>query len=112
MFRFPSILTKIISSKIIKRGAARWTPDTEWIRQFDGPVMYPDETTSKWKMPPWNGKIPIPEKTFRNVIINFGPAHPAAHGVLRMMVELEGEVVVFDSVVPCEKHSTLRLILF
>ena len=30
----------------------------------------------------------------RNFTINFGPAHPAAHGVLRLVLELDGEVVV------------------
>jgi NADH dehydrogenase (ubiquinone) Fe-S protein 2 len=29
--------------------------------------------------------------------INFGPQHPAAHGVLRLVVELNGEVVKFSS---------------
>jgi len=29
----------------------------------------------------------------RNFTINFGPQHPAAHGVLRMVLELDGEVV-------------------
>jgi NADH dehydrogenase (ubiquinone) Fe-S protein 2 len=29
----------------------------------------------------------------KNFIINFGPQHPAAHGVLRLVLELEGEVV-------------------
>jgi NADH-quinone oxidoreductase subunit D len=29
----------------------------------------------------------------RNFTINFGPQHPAAHGVLRMILELDGEVV-------------------
>ena len=29
----------------------------------------------------------------KNVTLNFGPQHPAAHGVLRMLVELDGEVV-------------------
>jgi len=28
-----------------------------------------------------------------NVTINFGPQHPAAHGVLRLILELDGEVV-------------------
>ncbi|HTO78885.1 MAG TPA: NADH-quinone oxidoreductase subunit D [Methylocystis sp.] len=31
--------------------------------------------------------------TLRNFEINFGPVHPAAHGVLRLILELEGEVV-------------------
>jgi len=30
----------------------------------------------------------------QNFTINFGPQHPAAHGVLRLILELEGEVVV------------------
>ena len=29
----------------------------------------------------------------RKFNINFGPQHPAAHGVLRMVLELDGEVV-------------------
>ncbi len=30
----------------------------------------------------------------RNYTINFGPQHPAAHGVLRLVLELDGEVIV------------------
>jgi NADH-quinone oxidoreductase subunit D len=33
------------------------------------------------------------EATVRNFSINFGPQHPAAHGVLRLVLELDGEVV-------------------
>ena len=33
------------------------------------------------------------ESSLRNFTINFGPQHPAAHGVLRMVLELDGEVV-------------------
>ena len=29
----------------------------------------------------------------RNYTLNFGPQHPAAHGVLRLVLELDGEVV-------------------
>jgi NADH-quinone oxidoreductase subunit D len=29
----------------------------------------------------------------RNYTMNFGPQHPAAHGVLRLVLELDGEVV-------------------
>ena len=33
------------------------------------------------------------EAALRNFTINFGPQHPAAHGVLRLVLELDGEVV-------------------
>ena len=29
----------------------------------------------------------------RNYTLNFGPQHPAAHGVLRLVLEMDGEVV-------------------
>src|SRR5579871_877312 len=34
------------------------------------------------------------EQALRNFTINFGPQHPAAHGVLRMVLEMDGEIVV------------------
>ena len=33
------------------------------------------------------------EQNLRNFSINFGPQHPAAHGVLRLVLELDGEIV-------------------
>jgi len=33
------------------------------------------------------------ERQVRNFNINFGPQHPAAHGVLRLVLELDGEIV-------------------
>jgi NADH-quinone oxidoreductase subunit D len=33
------------------------------------------------------------ETSIRNFTVNFGPQHPAAHGVLRLVLELDGEVV-------------------
>jgi NADH-quinone oxidoreductase subunit D len=35
----------------------------------------------------------MPESEVRTFNINFGPQHPAAHGVLRLVLELDGEVV-------------------
>ncbi len=36
---------------------------------------------------------PAPAEEKRTFTINFGPQHPAAHGVLRLVLELDGEVV-------------------
>ena len=33
------------------------------------------------------------DDTIGNYTINFGPQHPAAHGVLRMVMELDGEII-------------------
>lgn len=41
-------------------------------------------------------------KTMKNFTINFGPQHPAAHGVLRLVLELQGEQVV-----KCDPHIGL-----
>jgi NADH-quinone oxidoreductase subunit D len=32
-------------------------------------------------------------KKLKNLTLNFGPQHPAAHGVLRLILELDGEVI-------------------
>jgi NADH-quinone oxidoreductase subunit D len=35
----------------------------------------------------------MPESSVRTFTINFGPQHPAAHGVLRLLLDLDGEII-------------------
>src|SRR5206468_10412147 len=34
-----------------------------------------------------------PAVDLKNLTLNFGPQHPAAHGVLRLVLEMDGEVI-------------------
>jgi NADH-quinone oxidoreductase subunit D len=52
--------------------------------------------TAGTDVPPSQGITPDPqsdEVQIANYTINFGPQHPAAHGVLRLVMELDGEIV-------------------
>ncbi|OCT66641.1 hypothetical protein XELAEV_18042893mg [Xenopus laevis] len=80
----------------------QWQPDVEWTEQYAGAVMYPSTITEKWVPAPWNDKDPPIQKAVSNLTINFGPQHPAAHGVLRLVMELSGE-----SVKRCDPHIGL-----
>ncbi|KAL2916271.1 ndufs2, NADH ubiquinone oxidoreductase 49 kd subunit [Polyrhizophydium stewartii] len=59
--------------------------------------------TSRWFVPPLvrqsSDRIEVPiyegeDPSLDTYTVNFGPQHPAAHGVLRLLLELRGEVVV------------------
>ncbi|NWR26079.1 NDUS2 protein, partial [Emberiza fucata] len=75
------------------RRSRQWQPDLEWAQQYAGAIMYPSKATEKWVPPPWNDKDPVAHKKVSSLTINFGPQHPAAHGVLRLVLELSGETV-------------------
>ena len=40
------------------------------------------------------GQIPADPDEDQTMIINMGPQHPSTHGVLRLMLELQGETVL------------------
>ncbi|CAI9722536.1 NADH-ubiquinone oxidoreductase 49 kDa subunit-like [Octopus vulgaris] len=78
---------------VSSRGASKWLMDSEYLGKMTGPVMYPDEVSSKWKNLPLNPRGEVKEKEVQNVTMNFGPQHPAAHGVLRLVLTLDGETI-------------------
>uniref|UniRef100_A0A8B9BRS5 NADH dehydrogenase [ubiquinone] iron-sulfur protein 2, mitochondrial n=1 Tax=Anser brachyrhynchus TaxID=132585 RepID=A0A8B9BRS5_9AVES len=66
--------------------------------QHCGAVSLPDSP----RVPPRADKDPPAHKKVSSLTINFGPQHPAAHGVLRLVMELSGE-----SVKKCDPHVGL-----
>ncbi|CAH1113383.1 unnamed protein product [Psylliodes chrysocephalus] len=89
----PRNYSKNLFPTVLVRNATKWYPDAEYFAQFNGPVMYPVGDIKNWKIAPWNAKKAPEEKRIQNMVLNFGPAHPAAHGCLRLILHLEGEIV-------------------
>ncbi|KAJ8984704.1 hypothetical protein NQ317_004965 [Molorchus minor] len=71
---FYSVNSVMLSTRFLKRIVPKsshiqrigrrhktWYPDAEWFAQFEGPVMYPDELTSRFKRQSYNAKKP-PER--------------------------------------------------
>lgn len=89
-----------------------WYPDTSFMRQFEK-EQYRQEIDSlpEWAPPSFYNQLieaeedpirlpgswrPQREKKIQNMVMNFGPQHPAAHGVLRLVLELEGILKKFN----------------
>ncbi len=51
----------------------------------------PEEATARTKL---NEAPPEDPGTRRPMVINLGPQHPSTHGVLRLITELDGEVII------------------
>ncbi|CAD5223242.1 unnamed protein product [Bursaphelenchus xylophilus] len=96
------------------RNSTIWFPDAKFMREYKklgeaGLVNFPYEDSQMerdlgakklleeyQKLPMMADNLvgPHREKQFENMILNFGPQHPAAHGVLRLVLKLEGEAVI------------------
>lgn len=51
------------------------------------------ETVTQLMDPPGQSPESAGDVAIQNYTINFGPQHPAAHGVLRLVMEMDGEVI-------------------
>lgn len=58
-------------------------------------MLVNDEESARWKSIPasFSNCEKVVQSAGQNVVLNFGPQHPAAHGVLRLVIELDGEIV-------------------
>ncbi|PVU88848.1 hypothetical protein BB561_005671 [Smittium simulii] len=74
--------------------------------------MDPDSVFAENSVPPGvriedhnvllEAEIPESNRTIKPFTLNFGPQHPAAHGVLRLILELDGEAITH-----CDPHIGL-----
>jgi len=88
-----------------KHASHHWYPDLDYLRttygEGDKDFLVPDEDYKdmlarghKEQKREDDPGPQIPEKYVKNMQLNFGPQHPAAHGVLRMVLQLDGETVM------------------
>jgi NADH dehydrogenase (ubiquinone) Fe-S protein 2 len=58
-------------------------------------LLVNDDESARWKQIPasFSNVEKVVQSAGQNVVLNFGPQHPAAHGVLRLVIELDGEIV-------------------
>ena len=79
-----------------RRNGATWYPDEKVAEALSVPILVPEGETLPESMEPMthNYMLAPVEKKVSNMVLNFGPQHPAAHGVLRLVMELDGEVIV------------------
>merc|ERR1712241_340770 len=88
-----------------KHGSHHWYPDLDYMRSTFGEgskdllipdEMYKDALARGYKegVPEGHPSPEGPVKHVKNMQLNFGPQHPAAHGVLRMVLQLDGETVL------------------
>src|SRR6266581_8836719 len=60
--------------------------------QFDDVAARSAAATQKLSQPPSPGRD-SEEMQGEKMVLNMGPSHPATHGVLRLVLELDGEII-------------------
>jgi NADH-quinone oxidoreductase subunit D len=71
------------------------TPPEELRREFGSVLRRPESVPGVGEPGPFDPSVlDLERPDDETMIINFGPQHPSTHGVLRLMMELDGETVV------------------
>ncbi|TRY78571.1 hypothetical protein TCAL_06478 [Tigriopus californicus] len=104
----PTSTTATTISRSVHQSAAvsaqHWYPDREYcLKRESGVLLIPEDPRQPSGFVTDPSTIPrvsltdfpedAPEKFIKNMQLNFGPQHPAAHGVLRLVLQMDGEIV-------------------
>jgi len=104
-YRGQTFSGKLHTAAGAKHGSHHWYPDLEFHKMTYGEgnkdMLIPDEMYQDMMARGYNEQVldndpgpQLPEKFIKNMQLNFGPQHPAAHGVLRLVLQLDGETVL------------------
>merc|ERR1712127_84683 len=94
--KFQPLTATATISKPQQRSYSAYYGEPSEYKEVQENVLLVNEENSKWKTIPGNlrsAEKQVSSHLGQNVILNFGPQHPAAHGVLRLILELDGELV-------------------
>lgn len=90
LLKLPRVFTFNRLLNLSSSRSVTWRPETKDLQEGYGCMQAMDDDTPR--LPP--DMMVFQEKHVKNMVLNFGPQHPAAHGVLRLILELDGEKVV------------------
>ncbi|CAH8462248.1 unnamed protein product [Schistosoma mattheei] len=75
------------------RCSSRWVPDKKFMDELKETLYHPEAVKRNTTVQPIDF-FNVSHQEVHSVHLNFGPQHPAAHGVLRLIMELDGEKII------------------
>jgi len=100
-----TVFTNLPVVSSVRHKGKKFYPVAESFADLKYPYLTPhdpDDSSWTWEPPRTQLILHDVEKQVNNLTLNFGPQHPAAHGVLRLVLTLDGE-----NVVRCDPHIGL-----
>jgi NADH-quinone oxidoreductase subunit D len=61
--------------------------------QFKEPASRVAEAIAVRRPPDLSANADLPDVEGEKMVLNMGPSHPSTHGVLRIVLELDGEII-------------------
>lgn len=90
---FKSAALPVASHRFVS-GATVWTPDAKYWNYYFPDNLRDESIPDGKKMMRDRGFVGDISSNLEVMTINFGPQHPAAHGVLRLILETAGELII------------------